>query len=137
MTHLRVPRVTYRPGGLPDWARPVPDQAELEPVLGSLLEAQQAARRHRGDARSLVPGEVARREAQFAAERAVEENLARGRVLIRAEIKRARDPNRFGSDRVRFPRVGAGERSLAMMVFWTTLAVFAPFIAVFALVAVL
>ncbi len=109
----------------------------LAPVSEALLERQQAARRARAEARSLTPAALARIEAREAAERAVEENLARGRALTRREVRKATDPARYGRDRasVRFPAFGCALCGPIRMVGYAMGAMAAPFALYFAIVA--
>ncbi len=135
MSYLRVPRVSPVPR--PAWDAGLPARTPLPEVADTLLSTQQAERRTRAEARSLRPADQARLAAQLEAERAVEENLARGRAATREEIRHATDLSRMAQERdpVAFPEFGARERSIPAMVAWMAAAIFAPFLAYFALTA--
>jgi len=136
-SHIDVPRVPVRPprdlGPEPSLDAPFP----LAGVADSLLKRQHAARLARAEARSLSPIYLEEVSARIAAERAVEENLARGRALTRHEVRRATDPARYGKDRrtVRFPRSsGCLICELLRPVLLGFGAMTAPFLVYFALV---
>lgn len=135
----RVPLVR-RPRMRP--AEPVPapgDAVPLTLLADAVLERQQADRLAAAEARSLSPPHIARVKAQLAAERAVEENLARGRAFTRAEIRKATDPARYGRDRAsaRFPAMGCVSFAPLRMLGATFAALIAPFVLYFGLVALL
>lgn len=106
ISRSRVPKVTpSKPLSSP--TPPLGPRRTLPPVQKSLLDRQQADRLARAEARSLSPLYLVDVKARMAAERAVEENLARGRLLTRHEIRRATDPRRMGRDRpAHFPQIG-------------------------------
>lgn len=138
---LRVPKVPLRGPSAPP-AEPVPalpDRAALDTTADALLRLQHEARRKRAEARSLSPVHLEQVEARLAAERAVEENLERGRVVTRAEIRRARGPARGRPElgRIRFPPSRPWFLGLIAMAASAFFAVMAPFLTYFAAIALL
>ena len=103
-SHIKVPKVPHCPPN----RDPAPQMGPRRPLASpqkDLLDRQQTDRLKRAEARSLSPPYLADVKRRMAAERAVEENLARGRRITRHEIRRATDPRRMGRDRpARFPR---------------------------------
>ena len=102
----------------------------------ALLHRRAEAERARVEARSLSPPVLEAADRRIALERAVEENLARGRALTRHEIRRATDPARAGRERgpARFPRAENPAAGLLWGMACAFAAVLAPFVGYFALV---
>ncbi len=138
---LRVPHVALRDVDAPpsEPIPPLPETASLDAAAGALLERQQAARRRRAEARSLAPAYLEEIEARLASERAVERNLARGRLVTRAEIRRARAPARGRPEltRIHFPRSRPWFLGILGMAASAFFAVIAPFVTYFAALALL
>ncbi len=133
-----VPRVPQRPR-LKLEPEPDPDApVALPPALEALLQNRHAERMRRAEIRSLVPSYISEVKRQLAAERAVEENLARGRVRLRREIRLASDLGRMGLDRhnVRFPREGCTTCEIFRPVAWGLGIVASPFLVYTALLTI-
>ena len=139
LTPSRIPsvkqRVRRKIGPPPD-----PDaEVVLPPALEALLAHRHAERLKRAERRSLHPDYLAQVQRQFEAERAVEENLARGRAMIRHEIRRATDLARMGLDRhrVHFPSVSCTMCEIFRPVAYGVAMMLSPFGLYFALVALM
>lgn len=131
-----IPRLAPPPR-MPAPPRPEGRQG-LDPVPDALLALQHKMRRARAEARSLSPLYLRRVDAQHAAERTVEENLQQGRLEIRRQIRRATDPRRwFTFGQADFPRSRPLLMGLVWMMACGVLAMLAPFLAYFALVALI
>jgi len=132
----RVPLVAPRPRRAPGEPPAIPARAPLPEIPDAVLSRQQTARLARAEEKSLSPLYLDEVKARLAAERAVEENLARGRALTRHEIRKATDPARYGLDRraVRFPRPACVSCDLLRPLVYGCVALFSPFMAYFALV---
>jgi len=117
---------------------PLPDPDAGIPLTGpeeGLLALRHDALRERAEWRSLHPAFLADVEARLATERAVERNLARGRAVIRREIKAATDPARIGLGRagVRFPPLSCMTCAVLRPILASVVVACAPFLLVFAL----
>ncbi|MEO1776666.1 MAG: hypothetical protein AAFS07_17135 [Pseudomonadota bacterium] len=125
-----LPPVRRRPPGAPIRSE------GLTPAAEGLLRLQHQARRMRAEAISLSPPFLEDVERRIVAERAVEEALASGRAKTRAEIQWATDLSRprFDRHQVRWPRPKVWWHGFAEAVGLGALAVFAPFLAYFAIV---
>ena len=131
-----VPQKVRRQLGPP----PDPDEkVALPPALEALLAHRHAARLERAEKRSLHPVYLAEVHRQFEAERAVEENLARGRARIRYEIRRATDMARAGLDRhrVHFPSVSCTACEIFRPLLYGIALLFSPFALYFAFIALM
>lgn len=135
----RIPKVPVRPrrrlGSPPDTAEPV----TLPPALTGLLALRHKERMRRAELRSLHPDYLNRVKRQLDTEIAVEHNLARGRRLVRYEIRRATDPALLGLDRhrVHFPNPSCVACEIFRPVLWGFGVLCAPFAVFFALALIL
>ncbi|MEL6264656.1 MAG: hypothetical protein AAFR52_03260 [Pseudomonadota bacterium] len=132
MGWTRVPGIPRRERPL----RPDPDLmwrerggTLLTPVEKRLLERRQAEMRARTEARTLVPADIEDLERRMLAERAVEENLARGRVITAHEVRKATDLRSWGAERgrIRFPPFDCVICTLARQLGLGIAALFTPF----------
>ncbi|MEM6679234.1 MAG: hypothetical protein AAF675_15330 [Pseudomonadota bacterium] len=137
-SRLRVPIVSHARLA-PRRDRPPVAPDGLHPTVSALLARQQAWRRARAEERSLSPPYLAAVERRFAAERAAERALARGRDITREEIRRACDRRRPSVDHgmAEFPPNRPFWHSLIAPLAVGMLPVLLPFGAFFALTFVI
>lgn len=140
MSYTRVPAVRLPPRPVappPEGALWPKGESRLTPAERALIERRQAHRLAKAEERTLVPEELDEVKRRLLSERAVEENLARGRAITRYEIRRETDMRSFGKDRgrVRFPEPACPLCDLVALTLACLGVVVAPFAALAAILA--